>query len=134
MSPLRGLMILTISIYRYFAPRGLDDSYPLHSTDISPLRGSCTEMKSELNYRRDLNSNINLLVGLKCVTNQPACPQRGEDINTKQAGLAQTGRFVTRDCILNFPLSTFPEGTASPPLSTLHSPFFTFSNYFEFDR
>jgi hypothetical protein len=29
------------------------------------------------------------------VTKLPACPQRGEDIHSKQAGLAQTGGFVT---------------------------------------
>lgn len=41
----------------------------------------------------------NLLFGIArtTVTNQPACPQRGEDIHSKQAGLAQAGRFVTRE-------------------------------------
>ncbi len=36
------------------------------------------------------------------VMNQPAYPQRGEDIHSKQAGPAQTGRFATRGEIIIF--------------------------------
>ena len=44
----------------------------------------------------DLATISNLLIAKPrtAVTNQPACPQRAEDIHSKQAGLEQTGRFV----------------------------------------
>ena len=57
----------------------------------------------------DLATISNLLIAKPrtAVTNQPACPQRGEDIHSKQAGLEQTGGFVTRGEIIVFPAARF---------------------------